>query len=1451
LLGEDAITLADPRGARIGDVNGDGAADAVLVLDGVFHVFQNLAADQDVLVGVSDGMNDHAPDDPEIVPNVSILYGHLVDTSITSGAIPGDPALESALYLSRADPANPCEYPRRCVVGPRRVVSGYAVNDGSGGVRRFSIDYEDGRYDRRGPGFVHFAKRTITDLDTLAGSAEFYDNVTFDEALGVYPFAGQVVRQWRWSPGLPDQPKPDQIEISFLDITPTLVPTNGEKTYFVIPTQGRLLRVEGVYAPGGPTLEAYVREVESSGGAKVLRDTTSKVTGFDAFGHVLTEELSTVGVDLTFHVARTYKNDTERWVLGQLQTQKECSSAAKLSQCRTLTRTTTIYGEVETESMETDDGSPEMKLKITYGRDDGGSITGITAEDGFGHIRSSTITYDPEGIYPASHENAAGHTSFIDFDARFGLLTKHTDPNGLVAERKFDRFGRLAFERRPDGTETSISLSRVKDASGIFRVTQRTTTSGGADDTAVFDSAGRPIRWFWHGPSPKSSAGEPPRLMQEVTYDPRSGKVARRSVPVSEGTAAGEVLFDEYKYDAVGREVLHTTPWKATVQTSYEGLLVRVTDPLKNVTTTELDPLGSPVAITDAAKGLTSYVYGPFGFLYSVTDPGSPADPSGSITVTKRDALGRVREFDDPDRGKTFQVWNGWGELLSSKDALGRSSTFERDAGGRMKSRVDKQNGAPPLTTTWTWDTAANGLGKLHKLTSPDGEKTYRYNNLGQLEGLTLAVNGTDAILEGKLGYDQFSRVATITYPTPAGAAPFVITQDFDPYGHVLKVHDDVTAYWHLTGVDNAGRFREEVFGNDVLTERSYFPDKQRLESIVTQGATTVQSLAYDYDARLSLKSRSDWLQTQNKTERFRYDALDRVTCAYFSANEDPFAPCASSYGYAPNGNLTFKSDVGVLSYDDPAHPHAVTSAGGDSFVYDAIGNQASRPGGVNVTYTPFDLPKTISQGATSITFGYDGDEKRIRKTTPDKETLYFEDLYERVTIKKPALKTEHRYFVHSPERVVAVVTRGGDKPGALYVHADNLGSVDVLTNEAGGVEERRSYDVFGQRRNPVWGQLPPASFASKTTMGFTGHESDDELGLVNMKGRLFDPKLGRFITTDPIISDLYDGQSLNAYTYVKNNPLAFVDPTGFSGEPAELLPGPNTQIGADGELEIVIRAQPKEKETNDTASAAEAGAAAPPTDVDTTGSSPEYDPHAETTAPDDGAQEFEEDWTQHSLVQVEGGFLGGVGLGMVPFGGAIANAITNPGTRWAEIGKGVGEIFGGGFAFAAGVAGVMGGGAASGTGVLTLPGVGVVVGSAALAAGGIVNVKAGAERLGQALSMSSGSGSGPKATPFPRKSLRGVSLKWLNRNKPPGWTKTPTRDYEGWIWRDENGVERLRFMRSNRQNPVASQWSRQANGYFRWKDANGNFLDIDGNVLRQGEEGFEEASHIMYEGPL
>jgi YD repeat-containing protein len=88
----------------------------------------------------------------------------------------------------------------------------------------------------------------------------------------------------------------------------------------------------------------------------------------------------------------------------------------------------------------------------------------------------------------------------------------------------------------------------------------------------------------------------------------------------------------------------------------------------------ENDPLERPKSITDAKLGKTEYTYGPFDTLYTVKDPG------GAITRTTRDAFGFVRKLDDPDRGSSILVRDGFGELVSSVDALSRKFSFEYDA---------------------------------------------------------------------------------------------------------------------------------------------------------------------------------------------------------------------------------------------------------------------------------------------------------------------------------------------------------------------------------------------------------------------------------------------------------------------------------------------------------------------------------------------------------------------------------------------------------------------------------------------------------------------------------------------------------------------------------------------------------------------------------------------------
>jgi RHS repeat-associated protein len=381
------------------------------------------------------------------------------------------------------------------------------------------------------------------------------------------------------------------------------------------------------------------------------------------------------------------------------------------------------------------------------------------------------------------------------------------------------------------------------------------------------------------------------------------------------------------------------------------------------------------------------------------------------------------------------------------------------------------------------------------------------------------------------------------------------VRREHDAYGHLLAVRDAATnqAIWQVTETDGAGRILGESFGaGQATTTRTYFEDKERVRSILTKaGGTTVQRLSYDYDDRLNLTRRTDALQ--GMTEYFEHDKLDRLECADF----DPAPGCTldQKYSYAYNGNILHKPGWGLITYD-VNHPHAATSGPGGPFAYDDVGNQIARAG-ASIKYTPFDLPErfTLDQGGT-VELDYDGNQARIRKTTAEKETIYLGDLYERVTDKITGAVV-HEFHVHSGERVVAVIKRQAWGPSSThYVHVDHLSSVDVITDPTGTVKDKRSYDAFGARRNPIWGAPPPQGpFSSEESLGFTGHEEDDELGLVNMKGRVYDPNLGRFLTPDPVIGTPTFGQSYNAYSYVMNSPLSYVDPSGFTDEEPTPLP--------------------------------------------------------------------------------------------------------------------------------------------------------------------------------------------------------------------------------------------------------------------------------------------------------
>ena len=132
-------------------------------------------------------------------------------------------------------------------------------------------------------------------------------------------------------------------------------------------------------------------------------------------------------------------------------------------------------------------------------------------------------------------------------------------------------------------------------------------------------------------------------------------------------------------------------------------------------------------------------------------------------------------------------------------------------------------------------------------------------------------------------------------------------------------------------------------------------------------------------------------------------------------------------------------------------------------------------------------------------------------------------------------------------QRVEHIPPGGGAAAvSTLYFVSDHLGSIAVIMDGTGAVVERLSYDAWGKRRFTDGTDDAAGTITSQTTRGFTGHEMIDEVGLVNMNGRVYDPEIGRFMSADPFVQDPTNTQSLNRYSYVGNNPLSYADPSGY-----------------------------------------------------------------------------------------------------------------------------------------------------------------------------------------------------------------------------------------------------------------------------------------------------------------
>ncbi|MCY7327103.1 MAG: hypothetical protein LH618_00985, partial [Saprospiraceae bacterium] len=102
------------------------------------------------------------------------------------------------------------------------------------------------------------------------------------------------------------------------------------------------------------------------------------------------------------------------------------------------------------------------------------------------------------------------------------------------------------------------------------------------------------------------------------------------------------------------------------------------------------------------------------------------------------------------------------------------------------------------------------------------------------------------------------------------------------------------------------------------------------------------------------------------------------------------------------------------------------------------------------------------------------------------------------------------------------------------------------MTNSSGTVVAEQNFDAWGRKRNPTnWTYVSIPAVPAWLYRGFTGHEHLPQFTLINMNGRLYDPIVGRMLSTDNNVQMPDFTQNYNRYSYALNNPLRFTDPDG------------------------------------------------------------------------------------------------------------------------------------------------------------------------------------------------------------------------------------------------------------------------------------------------------------------
>lgn len=1058
------------------------------------------------------------------------------------------------------------QFPYADFKGPMYVVSQFSASDGLGGTYTNDFYYWGALLHLQGRGFEGFYK--VQRHDSRNGVYQYF---YYAQA---FPYTGMLLEQDTIASNgttyigrtvnTPANLTPGGL-VGAAACTSCYFPYAGTSTVYNYEPTGSKQGGSGSYT--SYTVTNYTYDTDSNNHTfGSLVDTKATTTDTDSAAPA--SPFNTLSWITEIKNTITNDNSAANWCLGRPSTTTTTKTVPSQSPLTRTVNHTIDYAMCRATVETVEPNDLRLKVTTTFGFDSCGntnsvSVVGLDQNGNPMTARTTGTNYSystsrcalPEAVTDALLDPPTVTT----YNWNFGLPATVTDPNGIqVSASSYDDFGRKTKETRADGTYTTLGYNDCVTPTcwGVanlrFLVGAYFYSSGGTQlratnkyydglDRLIYDEATR-VLGAWD--------------VQVLSYD-NLGRKTEATLPYSSSGNG----YHLYSYDIVNRlteDDLYTNAGACYryIKVGYFGQTATVTSPDPNgsascsnagvAVTRVTDVAGKIRQVTDpntnnTAAGTTYYTFDPFGNLSKIVD--ADTIPSSYMYNIR----GFKTASNDADAGAWTFTPDSLNELVSQTDANANTTTFGYDLLGRMTSRTEPEN--PTTPTQWAYGNTktAYNIGRIVTVTKPDGYgEGYTYDPAGRPKTVTYTEDGTNYPFT--YAYNAQGTVDTLTYPVSTSGYQFVLKYVYDTAGFLNETKDSAagTIFWQLNTANDASLSTLETLGNTVQVATSYTPwtNEMITRTEGSGGSTTnLQNLTYNWDLVGNLHNRID--NRQGLTEQFGYDSMNRLLSS--ALNGGP--PATLTYDAA--GNIVTKSDVGGSAYAyDPAHPHAVKTAGTWSMTYDANGNMIARDGGA-ITWYSYNLPNGISFSGNSTQFSYNASHQRWKQVAVysgvTETTHYVGGMLEIMT--RGTNATEYRHQIPAGSSIAIYTRRTDGTTSTYYATSDHLGSSDLVMDGSANVLVRESFTPFGARRGSAWTGTPTSgdntAIGNTTRKGFTGHEMLDSVALVHMGGRVYDPFLGRFLSADTVIQSLGATESINPYAYAWNDPLRYVDPTG------------------------------------------------------------------------------------------------------------------------------------------------------------------------------------------------------------------------------------------------------------------------------------------------------------------